>query len=101
MSEADVLDLALARSAWKSTVAVRPCADNARLKWPKDAAPSPGELCRAATSGAVDRARILLDDSAPTALERADGSWGPALRRLGSHHASAGATVAALAAAFD
>jgi len=104
MSEADVLDLVLARSAWKSTVAVRPGAGNARLEWPKTLLPALenlGELRRAATFGAVDRARILLDDSAPTALEYADGNWGPTVRRLGSHHASAGATVAALAAAFD
>ena len=40
MSEADVLDLVLARPAWKSTVAVRPCAGNARLKWPKTLLPA-------------------------------------------------------------
>jgi hypothetical protein len=40
MSEYDVLDLALARSAWKSTVAVRPCEGNARLKWPKTPLPA-------------------------------------------------------------
>jgi hypothetical protein len=104
MSEADVLDLALARSAWKSTVAVRLGAGNARLKWSKTQLPALenlGELRQAAAFGAVDRARIFLDDSAPTALERADGNWGPAVRRIGSRHASAGATVAALAAAFD
>jgi hypothetical protein len=104
MSEADVLDLVLARSAWKSTVAVRPCAGNARLEWPKTLLPALenlGELRRAATFGAVDRARILLDDSAPTALEYAYGNWGPTVQRLGSHHASAGVTVPALAAAFD
>ncbi len=95
----------LARSAWKSTVAVRPCAGNARLKWPKTLLPALenlGELRRAATSGAVDRARILLDDSASTALEHADGNLGPPYGGSAvSHHASAGATVAALAAAFD
>jgi hypothetical protein len=104
MSEADVLDLALARSAWKSTVAVRIGAGNSRLKWSKTPLPALdnlGELRHAAAFNAVDRARIFLDDSAPTALEHADGNWGPAVRRLGSHHASAGATVAALAAAFD
>jgi hypothetical protein len=104
MSEADVLDLALARSAWKSTVAVRIGAGNSRLKWSKTPLPALdnlGELRHATAFNAVDRARIFLDDSAPTALEHADGNWGPAVRRLGSHHASAGATVAALAAAFD
>jgi hypothetical protein len=40
MSEADVLNLALARSAWKSTVAVRLSADNARLKWSKTQLPA-------------------------------------------------------------
>jgi hypothetical protein len=40
MSEADVLDLALARSAWKSTVAVRIGAGNARLKWSKTPLPA-------------------------------------------------------------
>jgi len=77
MSEADVLDLALARSAWKSTVAVRLGAGNARLKWSKTPLPALenlGELRQAAAFGAVDRARIFLDDSAPTALERADGN---------------------------
>ena len=52
--EADVLDLVLARSAWKSTVAVRPCAGNARLEWPKTLLPALehlSELRRAATFG--------------------------------------------------
>ncbi len=40
MSEADVLDLALARSAWKSTVAMRIGAGNARLKWSKTPLPA-------------------------------------------------------------
>ena len=51
MSEADVLDLALARSAWKSTVAVRLSAGNARLKWsqmPLPALKNLGELLQAA-----------------------------------------------------
>jgi hypothetical protein len=104
MSEADALDRVLARSAWKSTVAVRIGAGTSRLKWSKTPLPALdnlGGLRHATAFNAVDRARFFLDDSAPTALERADGNWGPALRRLGSHHASAGATVAALAAAFD
>ena len=72
---------------------MRPGAGNARLEWPKTLLPALenlGELRRAATFGAVDRARILLDDSAPTALEYADGNWGPTVRRLGSHHAHLG-----------
>ena len=40
MSEEDVLDLALARSAWKSVVAVRLGAGNARLKWSKTPIPA-------------------------------------------------------------
>ncbi len=54
--------------------------------------------------GAADRVCIFLDDSAlavPIALERADGNWGPTVRRLGGHYASAHATVPTLAAAFD
>ncbi len=69
--EADVLDLALARSAWKSMVAVRIGAGNSRLKWSKTPLPAfenLGELRHAAAFSAVDRARIFLDDSAPTAL---------------------------------
>jgi hypothetical protein len=94
MSEADVLDLALARSAWKSTVAVRLGAGNGRLgagnghlKWSKTPLPALenlGELRQAAAFGAVDRARIFLNHSATTALERADGYWGLAVRRLRS-----------------
>jgi hypothetical protein len=40
MSECNVLDLALVRSAWKSTVAVRLGAGNARLKWSKTPLPA-------------------------------------------------------------
>ncbi len=72
MSESDVLDLALARS-----VAVRPGAGNARLKWPKTPLPALdnlGKLRHAAAFGAVDRARFFFYDSAPTALEHADGN---------------------------
>jgi hypothetical protein len=96
MSEAEVLDLALARSAWKSMVAVRLCAGHPCLRWSKTPLPALenlGELNHADALAAADRARILL--------ERADGNRGPAVRRLGGHHASARATVATLAAAFD
>ena len=104
MSEVHVLDLALARSAWKSVVAVRLGAGNARLKWSKTPIPALenlSELSHADALSAADRARIFLDDSARTALERADGNWGPAVGRLGVCHVSAHATVASLAAAFD
>jgi hypothetical protein len=76
MSESDVLDLGLARSAWKCTVAVRLGACNARLKW-LPALENLGELRHAAAFGAVDRAHILLDDSAPSAHGHADGNWVP------------------------
>jgi hypothetical protein len=69
------LDLALARSAWKSMVVVRLGAGNTALRWSKTPLPALenlGELRHA--FGAADRDRILLDDSAPTALKRA---WGP------------------------
>ena len=104
LSEEDVLDLALARSAWKSMVAVRLGAGNTPLRWSKTPLPALenlGELRHADAFGAADRDRILLDDSAPTALDRADGNWGPAVRRLVGHNAPARVTVATLAAAFD
>ena len=104
MSEQDVLDLALARSAWRSMVTVRLGAGSARLKWsrtPLPALENVSELGHASAFDVPGRSRILLDDSAPTALERADGNWGPAVRRLGAQHAQAHATVSTLAAAFD
>jgi hypothetical protein len=70
MSEADVLDLALARFAWNSMVAVCLSAGNARLRWSKSPLPALknlGELGHADAFGAADRAHIFLDDSAPTA----------------------------------
>ena len=104
MSEQDIFDLALARSAWRSMVAVRLGAGNACLSWSKTPLPvllNVTELAHASAFAGVDRVRILLDDSAPTALERADGNWGPAARRLGATGGGAGATVASLAAEFD
>jgi hypothetical protein len=104
MTEQDIFDLALARLAWRSMVAVRLGAGNARLSWSKTPLPVPlnvMELAHASAFAGVDRGRILLDDSAPTALERADGNWGPAARRLGATGGGAGATVASLAAEFD
>jgi hypothetical protein len=101
MSEADVLDLALARSAWKSMVSVHLGAGNAHLRWSKTPLPALenlGELGHVDAFGAANRDHIFLND---TALERADGYWGPAVRRLVGHHASAHATVATLAAAFN
>jgi len=104
MSEQDIFDLALARSAWRSMVAVRLGAGNARLSWSKTPLPvllNVTELAHASAFAGVDRGRILLDDSEPTALERADGNWGPAARRLGATGGGAGATVTSLAAEVD
>ena len=85
-------------------VAVRLGAGNTPLRWSKTPLPALenlGELRHADAFDAADRDRILLDDSAPTALERADGNWGPAVRRLVGHNAPNRVTVATLAAAFD
>jgi hypothetical protein len=104
MSEQDIFDLALARSAWRSMVTVRLGAGNARLSWSKTPLPvllNVTELAHASAFAGVDRGRILLADSEPTALERADGNWGPAARRLGAPGGGAGATVTSLAAEFD
>ena len=61
------------------------------------------ELRHAGAFSAVDRERILLNDSALTTLEREEGNWGPAVRRLKGplRDDNVTATVAALAAAFD
>jgi hypothetical protein len=97
MSEQDMFDLALARSAWRSMVVVRLGAGHARLalsKTPMPALTNLAELGHAAFAG-VDRERIY-DDSAPTELERADGNWGTLARRLGAQGGGTGATVASL-----
>jgi len=60
-----------------------------------------GALQHSAAFLEVDRDRLLFNDSAQTALEQADGNWGPAVRALGRRSAGDAATVAALAAAFD
>jgi hypothetical protein len=60
-----------------------------------------GALQHSAAFLEVDRDRLLFNDSAPTALEQADGNWGPAVRALGRRSAGDATTVAALAAAFD
>ena len=77
MSEEDIFDLALARSAWRSIVAVRLGAGHARLAWsktPMQALTNLAELGHASAFVGVDRQRILHDDSAPTELEWADGN---------------------------
>jgi hypothetical protein len=104
MSEEQVLELALARSAWKSMVVVQLMAAGTQLDWSRTPLPAIVNLeaVRAASifSG-VDTHKIFLNDTAPTALERASGNWGPAVRSLCDAQASPAATVASLAAQFE
>ena len=84
MSEQDMFDLALTRSARRSMVVVRLGAGHARPAWSKNPMPALtnlAELGHASAFAGVDRQRILYDDSAPTELERADGNWGAVARR--------------------
>jgi hypothetical protein len=79
-------------------------AGQAQLAWPKtplQALTNLAELWHASAFCGVDRERILHDDSAPTALERADDNWGPVARWLGGLDEGAAATVTTLAANFD
>ena len=46
----------------------------------------------------VDKSRIFLNDTAPTALERANSNWGLAGRGLCDARANPAATVASLSA---
>jgi len=104
MSEQEVLDLSLARSAWKSMVAVRLMASGVSLEWSRTPLPALVNLEAVRNARAfdgVDRDRLLSNNAAPTALERANGHWGPAVRRLCDAHASPAATIASLAADFD
>ena len=103
MYEQDIVDLALARSAWRSMVVVRLGACHARLAWSKTPMPALtnlAELGHASAFASVDRQRILHDDSAPTELEWADGNWSAVARRLGASGGGTGATVASLAPEF-
>ena len=104
MSEREVLDLALARSAWKSLVVIRLNVPRVSLEWSRS--PLPAIVNLEAVRGArvfevADEARLFLNDAAPTHLERANGHWGPAVRSLCDSQANPTATVASLAAAFD
>jgi hypothetical protein len=104
MSEQNIFDLALARSAWRSMVVVRLGAGHARLAWSKTSMPALTDLAElgyAPAFAGVDRQLILHDDSAPTELERADGNWGAVARRLGASGGGTGATVWSLASEFD
>ena len=104
MSEQEVLDLALARSAWKSLVAVRLMAPGASLEWSRTPLPALVNLETVRDARAfdgLDKERLLGNDAAPTALERANGNWGPAVRRLCDAQATPAATIASLAAEFD
>jgi hypothetical protein len=99
-----MLDLALARSAWRSVVTVRLGAGNVRLAWSKTARPALttlSELVHASALTAADRERSLHDHAAPTALERADGNRGPVDRRLGAQGGGEVATIASPASEFD
>ena len=72
MTKSAVLGLDLARSAWRSMVTVHLGAGNACLTWSKTPVPALvnlGELRYAATFSTVDRAHILVNDLAPTALQ--------------------------------
>ena len=104
LSEKEVFELALARSAWRTTVTAHLGTMNDRVSWSRTPLPAVNnihELSHLEVFSEVDRDRLLFDDSAPTALERADGNWGPAVRRLSDKPAEGGTTVATLAAAFD
>ena len=104
MSEQEVLELALARSAWKSMVAIRLNEPGARLEWSRTPLPAIVNLETvrdAAIFGGADRSRLFQNDSAPTALERASGHWGPAVRRLCDAQANPAASVASLTAEFE
>ena len=56
-------------------------------------------LSRVTAFAGLDAHRLLHNDSAPTALEAADGNWGAAQAALGGPALSA--TLSGLAAAFD
>ena len=89
---------ARSRSAWGLG------AGNVRLTWSKTPLPALvnlDESRHAAVFSAVDEERVRLNDSAPTALERADGNQGPAARRRSGPSGVGDATAAARAAAFD
>ena len=103
LSEQEVLDLALARSAWKATVTAHLGTVNDRVSWSRTPLPAVDnihELAHLAVFSDVDTERLLFNDSAPTALERASGHWGPAVRRLCDAQANPAASVASLTAEF-
>ena len=70
MSEQQVLDLALARSAWKSMVAVRLLSPGAHLEWSRTPLPAITNLDAVRDASAfagADKSRLFLNDTAPTA----------------------------------
>ena len=103
MSPEGLRDLAAARSAWKSLVAINLGAPRSTSPaW--SATPLPtlsniGALSGAAAFLGLDAHRLLHNDSAPTMLEASDGNWGAAQAALGAPSLSA--SLASLAAAFD
>ena len=85
LSEQEVFDPALARSAWKNMVMVQLGAGNTLLVWWRTHLPVSenfGELHHATAFRSIDRSRVLLNDLALTDQERADGNWEPAIRKL-------------------
>ena len=104
LSEQEVFDLAIARSAWKNMVMVQLGAGNTRLVWSWTQLPALenlGDLHHTFAFRSIDRSRVLLNDSAPTDLERADGNWAPAIRKLSGKLSRPTATVKFLATSFD
>jgi len=87
MSPEGLRDLAAARSAWKSLVAINLGAPRSTSPaW--SATPLPtlsniGALSGAAAFLGLDAHRLLHNDSAPTTLEASDGNWGAAQAALG------------------
>ena len=79
-------------------------AGNTRLVWsrtPLPALENLGDLHQAVAFRSIDRSRVLLNDSAPTDLEWADGNRAPAIRKLSGKLSGPSATTQSLAAAFD
>ena len=80
-----MLEFALARSAWKSMVAVRLLAPGMQLDWSRTPLPAIVNLEAVRDAhifSGIDKSRIFLNDTEPTALELASGNWGPAVRSL-------------------
>ena len=103
LTDTDIRDLAIARSAWKAMVLVRLGPPrNAVLAWsatPLPALSNIADLAGASAFEGLDARRLLHNDAAPTALELADGNWGAAQAALGGP--ALDASLDCLATAFD